>query len=62
MLELLQRLWPDFSALVTGGSPAISVWFWLAMVVIFSITLVALVINRARLGSRVGAQLLRVLA
>lgn len=55
MTELLQRLWPDFSALVTGGSPAISVLFWLFMVVIFSVTVVILVINRVRFGSRVGA-------
>ena len=55
MLELLKHLWPDFSALATGESLAISVWFWLVMVVIFSVTVVILVINRARFGSRVGA-------
>lgn len=55
MKELLQHLWPEFSALATGESLAISVWFWLAMVVIFSVTVVILVINRARFGSRIGA-------
>ncbi len=55
MLDLLKHLWPDFSALATGESLAISVWFWLAMVVIFSVTVVILVINRTRFGSRIGA-------
>lgn len=39
MMELLQHLWPDFSALGIGGSDALSVYFWLAMVMIFIATL-----------------------
>lgn len=39
MMELLQRLWPEFSALTTGDSDALSVYFWLAMVMIFITTL-----------------------
>ena len=38
-MELLQRLWPEFSALTTGDSDALSVYFWLAMVMIFITTL-----------------------
>lgn len=54
-MELLQHLWPDFLALATAGSPAISVWFWLFMVAVFSATVVLLAINQARFGSRLSA-------
>lgn len=39
MMELLQHLWPEFSALGIGESDALSVYFWIAMVVIFITTL-----------------------
>lgn len=55
MLGLLERLWPDFSALETGGSLAISVWFWLTMVVIFLVTLLLLWKNRRRFLARLQA-------
>ena len=39
MKELLQHLWPKFSAIGVGESAALSVWFWIVMVVIFITTL-----------------------
>lgn len=54
MMELLQHLWPEFSALATGESDALSVYFWLAMVVIFTTTLVLM----ARHGLKFRARML----
>lgn len=52
MMELLQRLWPDFSALATGESDALSVYFWLAMVVIFITTLLFLLRSALKFKAR----------
>lgn len=52
MMELLQRLWPDFSALATGASYALSVYFWLAMVVIFITTLLFILRNALKFKAR----------
>ena len=52
MMELLQRLWPDFSALATGASDALSVYFWLAMVVIFITTLLFILRNALKFKAR----------
>lgn len=54
-MELLQRLWPDFSALATGESDALSVYFWLAMVVIFITTLVFMVRHALKFHARMRA-------
>lgn len=55
MMELLQRLWPEFSALATGESDALSVYFWLAMVVIFIATLFFMVRQGSRFSARMRA-------
>lgn len=55
MMELLKRLWPEFSALATGESDALSVYFWLAMVVIFITTLVFMVRHVLKFYARMRA-------
>lgn len=55
MTGLLQHLWPDFSALRVGGSDAISVWFWLAMVVTASVTLMFLLRHNLKFRGRMHA-------
>lgn len=52
MMELLQRLWPDFSALGAGESDALSVYFWLAMVVIFITTLLFMLRHTLKFKAR----------
>lgn len=52
MMELLQRLRPDFSALATGESDALSVYFWLAMVVIFITTLLFMLRHTLKFKAR----------
>ena len=52
MMELLQRLWPEFSALTTGDSDALSVYFWLAMVMIFITTLLFMLRHSLKFKAR----------
>lgn len=55
MMELLQHLWPDFSALGIGESDALSVYFWIAMVVIFITTLLFILRHRLKFKARMRA-------
>lgn len=55
MMELLKRLWPEFSALASGESDALSVYFWLAMVVIFITTLLFMLRHGLKFHARMRA-------
>lgn len=55
MKELLQHLWPKFSAIGVGESAALSVWFWIVMVVIFITTLFFILRHGLRFRSRMRA-------
>lgn len=55
MKELLQHLWPNFSAIGVGGSAALSVWFWIVMVVIFITTLFFILRHGLKFRSRMRA-------
>lgn len=55
MMELLQRLLPDFFALGLGGSDALSVYFWIVMAVIFITTLFVMRSHDLRFRARIQA-------
>ncbi len=55
MMELLQRLLPDFFALGLGGSDALSVYFWIVMAVIFITTLFFMRSHDLRFRARIQA-------
>lgn len=55
MIDLLQKLWPNFSYLASNESGAISVWFWIVMSTIAGLTLVFLVVNCFKFRARMKA-------
>ncbi|WP_442909157.1 anti-phage ZorAB system protein ZorA [Halopseudomonas sp.] len=53
MMELLQHLWPDFSAMFSAQTTGLSAWFWSATALIFAVSLIAIFIHYVRFRRRI---------